>query len=124
MSQRTVTLELAGEHQLARDLVAGGVFVPGERLKLGEDCALVLRGRGEELIVTATVVWVDDRGTGLQLAGCDADMKQHIALLAQSASGQLPVVEPISDEPPSEAAIDAAIQAEIEAEISAEIEAD
>ena len=120
MSQRTVTLELAGEHQLARDLVAGGVFVPGERLTMGEDCALVLRGRGEELRVTATVVWVDDRGTGLQLAGCDAEMKQHIAKLAQSASGQLPIV----DEVTNEQAIDAAIQAEIEAEISAQIEAD
>ena len=28
MSHRTVELELAGNHQLARDLVAGGVFVP------------------------------------------------------------------------------------------------
>jgi hypothetical protein len=124
MSQRTVTLELAGEHQLARDLVAGGVFVPGERLTLGEDCALVLRGRGEELVVTATVVWVDDRGTGLQLAGCDADMKQHIALLAQSASGQLPVVDEVTSDVTNEEAIDAAISAEIEAEISAQIEAD
>ena len=100
MSQRTVVLELAGDHQLARDLVAGGVFVPGEQLALGEDCALVLRGRDEELVLTAKCVWVGGNGTGLQLVGCDADMKARITQLAQSASGEIELVEPAAiDEP-------------------------
>jgi hypothetical protein len=89
---RTVVLELAGDHQLARDLVAGGVFVPGEQLNLGEECALVLRGRDEELIISARAVFVNGGGTGLQLAGCDGDMKAHIMQLAQTASGGLPLV--------------------------------
>ncbi|HEX5063688.1 MAG TPA: hypothetical protein VFV99_30125 [Kofleriaceae bacterium] len=83
MSRRTVVLELAGEHQLARDLVAGGVFVPGEVLAIGEDCDLLLRGEEGELALHATCVWVDrEKGSGLQLMGCDAEMKQQIATLA------------------------------------------
>jgi len=78
-----VVLELAGEHQLARDLVAGGVFVPGEVLAIGEDCDLLLRGEDGELALHATCVWVDrEKGSGLQLIGCDAEMKQQIATLA------------------------------------------
>jgi len=78
-----VVLELAGEHELARDLVAGGVFVPGEVLAIGEDCDLLLRGSDAELALHATCVWVDrEKGSGLQLIGCDAEMKQQIATLA------------------------------------------
>lgn len=87
MGQRTVVLELAGDHQLARDLVAGGVFVPGEQLRLGEACTLVLRGKGAEIALGATCVWVDAHGTGLQLAGCDSAMKQQITRLARAATG-------------------------------------
>lgn len=98
MSQRTVVLALAGNQGLARDLVAGGVFVPGERLELGEDCALVLRGPGAELVVTAKCVWVGDAGSGLQLVGCDADLKARIAELAQAATDELPAAaEPDGD---------------------------
>lgn len=86
MGQRTVVLELAGDHQLARDLVAGGVFVPGEQLRLGEPCTLVLRGKGAELSLGATCVWVDARGTGLQLADCDGEMKLLITRLARAAT--------------------------------------
>src|SRR5262245_45994120 len=83
MSRRTVVLELAGEHKLARDLVAGGVFVPSCTLSLNEDVTLVLRNGDLELQVGATCVWVDPvSGSGLQLVGCDADMRQRIAALA------------------------------------------
>jgi hypothetical protein len=96
VSQRTVVLELAGDHQIARDLVAGGVFVPGETLAFGDEVALVLRNGDAELSVRATCVWVDGtRGSGLQLVGCDAEMKQQIAALAEGP----PASEPASDEP-------------------------
>src|SRR5690242_7696213 len=82
MARPTVILELAGDDALARDLVAGGVFVPGCTVKFNEDCELVVRAGGEEVRVTATVVWVDGtRGAGLQLVGCDAALKQRIAAL-------------------------------------------
>jgi hypothetical protein len=103
---RTVVLELAGEHELARDLVAGGVFVRGEQLSLGEECSLVLRGLDEELVLAARAVFVNDGGTGLQIASCDGDMKAQIARMAQTASGQLPLVGADSDEPPVDAAGD------------------
>jgi hypothetical protein len=82
MSQRTVVLDLASNHQLARDLVAGGVFVR-EVLALGEDCTVVLRSEATAIELHATVVYVDHaRGSGLQLVGCNADMKQQIVALA------------------------------------------
>ncbi len=82
MGQPTVVLELAGDHQLARDLVAGGVFV-SDVLALGEECALVLRNGDQQLELFARCVYVDPaKGSGLQLAGCDADMKQQIIAFA------------------------------------------
>lgn len=76
-------LELAGEHKLARDLVAGGVFVPGYDLALNVDCELVLRGAdAAELRIPARVVWSNGSGIGLQLENCDADLKQRITALA------------------------------------------
>jgi hypothetical protein len=82
MSQRTVVLDLASNHQLARDLVAGGVFVR-EVLALGEDCTVVLRNNVTAIELPATVVYVDDaRGSGLQLLGYNADLKQQIVALA------------------------------------------
>jgi hypothetical protein len=88
---RTVELELAGQPALARDLVAGGVFVPGVTLTMGEDIELLLRGATGELRIRATCVWVNGaQGSGLQLIGCDADMKQRISALAQADEAPAP----------------------------------
>ncbi len=101
VSDRTVVLELAGEHnKLARDLMAGGVFVPGHDLPLNEDCQLILRGNGAQLHLLARVVWSNESGIGLQLENCDADMKQRIAALA-APPGQTPhpIATPTSPRP-------------------------
>jgi len=93
MGQRVV-LELAGDHQLARDLVAGGVFVPGCTLALNEDCELVVRATSGELVVAARVVWHDaERGAGLQLL-CSATDKQRLEELAGLSSEPEPEPEP------------------------------
>jgi hypothetical protein len=93
---RIVELELAGQPALARDLVAGGVFVPGVTLAMGEDIELLLRGAAGELRVRATCVWVNGaQGSGLQLTGCDADMKQRISALAAAADA--PAYEPAEE---------------------------
>ncbi len=81
MARPVVMLDLAGHHELARDLVAGGVFVPGAAIALNTDCDLVVTGAGDELRVPARVVYVDANGAGLQLE-CDAEHKQRIAELA------------------------------------------
>jgi hypothetical protein len=93
VSERTVVLELAGDHKLARDLVAGGVFVPGYDLPMNEDCELLLRGAGGELRVAARVVWSNGAGVGLQLEGCGPELKQRIAALAEGTDVQ-PAPEP------------------------------
>jgi hypothetical protein len=107
MARPTVVLDLSGDHKLARDLAAGGVFVPGCALEINQDCELVVRSGTDEVRVAATVVWVDGtRGAGLQLVGCDGDAKQRLAALAgrtQSPSIPPPITEQIAvDEPDTE----------------------
>lgn len=94
MARPQVVLDLDGKHELARDLAAGGVFVPGAAVSLNEECELVLRG-AEELHVAAIVVFVNAAGAGLQLIGCDAELKQRIAVLANpSAAAAEPAPDP------------------------------
>ena len=98
MSQRTVVLDLAADHQLARDLVAGGVFVPGEALRLNDECTLVLRNGDELLELQALCVFVTGHGSGLELVGCDAHMKQRIVALASGMNmASDPVDVPLDD---------------------------
>jgi hypothetical protein len=95
VTRPTVVLELAADPRLARDLAAGGVFVPACTLALNEDCELVVRGSGGELAVAARVVWVDGaRGVGLQLVGVDAELKRKIAELAAPEPAAEPAPEP------------------------------
>lgn len=97
---RLVVLDLASDHDLARDLVADGVFAPGVILELGEECELVLRNGDRELQLRAKCVWVDgDRGVGLQLLDCDADFKLQIATLVETA---LPPADEEAEPPPNE----------------------
>lgn len=101
MSQQTVVLEVAGDPRLARDLAAGGVFVPGCTLQLNEECQLVVRAANGELTVSAKCVWVDGNGAGLQLA-IDADMKRQLAELAAApaatAESETPAEETVEEE--------------------------
>jgi len=104
MSQRTVVLDLASNHQLARDLVAGGVFVP-DVLRLGDDVTLLLQSGDTMAEVPARVVFVDaTKGSGLQLVGCDTDMKQRIIALASGMAGPATVAFDDVDDPPPEPA--------------------
>lgn len=95
MARPQVVLDLTGKHELARDLAAGGVFVPGAAVALNEECELVVRG-ADELRVAAIVVFVNDAGAGLQLIGCDAEMKQRIAALASPPAA---AEDPVADDP-------------------------
>lgn len=89
-----VVLDLADDDQLARDVAAGGVFVPECAAALLEDVELVVRGPTGELVLTARVVFVNASGAGLELA-CSAEQKQQLLALANvpepdSAKKQLP----------------------------------
>ncbi len=81
MGRQTVILELAADPAVARDLAAGGVFVPGCTVGINQDCDLIIRTAGDELTVAARVVFVDGRGAGLQLI-CDAEALQRILHIA------------------------------------------
>jgi len=130
---RTVTLEIAGQHKLARDLIAGGVFVPKVVMELNEECELVLLGAGDdEVRANAIAVFANAAGVGLQIHNCDAEMKQRIAELAASVgidvnldvpvpqSARIPIVapatsravEPPAAEPGPEASSDPALDLE------------
>jgi hypothetical protein len=101
MSRPTVVLDLAGKHELARDLVAGGVFVPGCSVELNVECELVVKQGDDELRVAALVVFANPTGAGLQLIGCDAELKQKISALANPPEPEPePEAEPETDDVP------------------------
>ncbi len=81
-----VVLDLADDHQLARDLAAGGVFVPECAAALLDDVELVVRGQDSELVLAARVVFVNSTGAGLELA-CTAEQKRQLQALAAPEAG-------------------------------------
>jgi len=79
-----VVLDLAEDAQLARDLEAGGVFVPGCTEPILADVELVVRAGEEEVVVAARVVFVNDSGAGCELVACAPEVKARIAALAKA----------------------------------------
>jgi hypothetical protein len=95
----SVVIELAADAQHARDLSAGGVFVPGCALELNAECALVVRGAAGELCLEARVVFLDPgRGAGLELVGFGAEMKEQLAGLGGLALGSGELDLPADDD--------------------------
>lgn len=97
----TVVIDLADDARFARDIVAGGVFVPGCALTLDADCALVVRGPFEEVELRARVVFVDPAtGAGLELVGYSPALRAHLTLLLDgwcatlAAAGDAPIDPP------------------------------
>jgi hypothetical protein len=80
-----VILDLAGDHQLARDLAAGGVFVPGCTAQIFEEVELIVRAGTAEVNVAARIVFVNASGAGLELLAVSADQKQQLAEIAARA---------------------------------------
>jgi Tfp pilus assembly protein PilZ len=93
VARRQVVLDLGSDHALARDLAAGGVFVPGCVVALGDDCDLVVRAEPEELMLVARVVFVDPRGAGLELVGCGPELKEQLAAMADAAKHRAEAAE-------------------------------
>jgi hypothetical protein len=81
----TVVIELAqlgADAPIARDLAAGGLFVPDCVLRLGEECDVVVRGARHQIWLPARAVYVDERGgAGLELIGFSSELKAQIAEL-------------------------------------------
>jgi hypothetical protein len=99
-----VVIELT--ESLARDISAGGVFVPGCSVQLNEECALVVHGPTEEVELVARVVYVDPRtGVGLELVGFSPALREHLAKLFDAWLG---------------AQVDAQVDAQFDAEVGAQ----
>ncbi len=81
-----MVVDLASDVALARDLAAGGVFVPGCDVGLDEECELIVRAGNDELVLAGHIVWVDERGAGIQILGCDPELKQRLQALADAAA--------------------------------------
>jgi hypothetical protein len=77
-----VVLDLTDDNQVARDLAAGGVFVPDCAAALLEDVELVVRAGETELVLVARVVFVNESGAGLELA-CSTEQKQQLIDLSE-----------------------------------------
>jgi len=84
-----VTVDLGGDERIAKDLGAGGLFVPGCELAIDEECDLVVRAGGEEHTIAARVVWRDESGAGMQLA-CDAETRVHLVELTAHEAAPAP----------------------------------
>lgn len=96
VSRSTVVIELAGHASLARDLSAGGVFVPACALQLTEECDLVVCGVTHQMSIPARVVYVDPRGAGLELLGFTPELKAMIAELASPAAEEAAPVSAVA----------------------------
>lgn len=97
-----MVIELADHPPFARDLSAGGVFVPACELRLTEECDLVVCGLTHQMVIPARVVYVDPRGAGLELLGFTPEMKAQLAELAAVAEP----VSPLAAAQPSGVAIE------------------
>ena len=106
MDRPTVVIELADDPKAARDIAAGGVFVPGCALKINSECTLLVRGPTEEIELVARVVYVDAKtGAGLELVGFTPAMREHVTRIMTAWSPPEASDEPIDlgIEPASEA---------------------
>jgi hypothetical protein len=94
MAERpTVVVELIADARHARDLSAGGIFVPGCALALNSECDLVVRSAADELRIDARVVFLDPRrGAGLELVGFCPEMKERLALLVAAVPADEPAI--------------------------------
>lgn len=119
MERPTVVIELAEDPKLARDIAAGGVFVPRCALKINDDCTLVVRGPAEEIELAARVVYVDPRtGAGLELHGFTPAMRDHLTSLfttwaAEAAAAAARAAEAGGDDAPLDLGFDPAAAADL-----------
>jgi len=106
----TVVIELADDPTLARDISAGGVFVPGCTLRINSDCALLVRGPAEEIELAARVVYVDPKtGAGLELVGFTPALRDHLTRLMTAWSpGDEPAPAAASATEPAASEVEAA----------------
>jgi hypothetical protein len=99
VSRPAVTIEL--NPSLARDLSAGGVFVPNCGLALQDECDVVVRAGDAELRLPARVVYVDpNKGNGLELLGFGPAIKEQLAALAliPASTQRIERIDPDHDE--------------------------
>ena len=99
MSRRAIEIELANDPAFARDLSAGGVFVPHTDLEIQSECDVVVKAGETELRLPARVVYVNPaKGTGLELIGFGPTIKDQLAALTVPAAA--PPIELDLEEPP------------------------
>ncbi|HEY4242741.1 MAG TPA: hypothetical protein VGM88_23155 [Kofleriaceae bacterium] len=78
MTRLVVEIEVAA-------LEAGGVFVAGCAFPLATECALRVRGAAGVVELDARVVFVDERGAGLEILGMDAALRAKLDALDRDA---------------------------------------
>ena len=95
MTRPAVQIELADDPAFARDLAAGGVFVPDTTLAIQSECDVVVKAGEAELVLPARVVYVDPaKGSGLEILGFGPAVKEQLAALSPSSSQPIPIVPP------------------------------
>jgi hypothetical protein len=90
MARPRVVVDLDAEPTRARDLSAGGVYVPGLKLVELAECDLVLRATGRELALLARAVMVTPGGVALELVGFSPDLRSKLAAFTAAAKVATP----------------------------------
>lgn len=89
MGLPAVHLTLVADSRVARDLVAGGVFVHGCEVALHEHCELVISAVERELRLEARAVYVDGNGgAGFELVGFDDALRTRLIELLEALAAR------------------------------------
>ena len=103
MPRPKVVLELASYANFARDLAAGGLFIPGCKLGFDQECDLVVRGTKGELTVVARIVMPGGHGAGVEIIDIDTVRARLVRIadspVARSAPAPAPASAPASEFP-------------------------
>jgi hypothetical protein len=85
LMRRAFILDLVVEGRAAEDLSAGGVFIPNASVDFDDECQIILRAGGEDLLVEARAVQILDAGAGFQIEGMTPELRDRIAALIELA---------------------------------------
>jgi hypothetical protein len=83
VTRPSFVIELAADARFAKDLAAGGVFVPARGFQVLDEIDLVVQGMAGEVTLHARVVYIDpNSGCGLELVGFGPAIKEQLEQLA------------------------------------------
>ena len=100
MSRPRVVIEVAArDEKTARDLAAGGIFVPACDVPLNDDCELLVVTAAGDLVLDARVVFqAPTGGAGLELVGFGPALRDQLTQLLADAAARTAALQFVTDD--------------------------